>query len=452
MESNPQANAAGLRHAGHLLLVAALCGFLVIVCSGVGHASRSLGTVTLSPNSNYPRPAPCLFSALTVDQFDAFYDQAHPTNTECYALVVSGCPLTAQGESGNLPSITAFVGVTTPSVGITPKGTIVLFSADGGTSFFNFPNGGLNGLGTPSYVDDYYIANYITVQVAWASTWWDNTDNPPIKSILDEACRPATLLNYINGHYANSQFPMCAQGHSGGAAAIGYSMAWYGADKGSGGSLQTALLTSGPALSDIQSGCKYPNGPAPSTVCGSGKCVGGASTQSWQSCLEYPEGGKSDCFSSPLPYPNLGLYDAGMSLSQKTIGTGNQYSTENNCNNYSGSGIATTDLNSEWASMSLIASGANFTYSHTYVYGYLCSGRDLNPQNEDISNNTAAQGWSYQSLLTTPQTNSFPTIYRINGCTDPEMIWGQNAIAVGTPNSGFAQSESDMMNNCKIAH
>ncbi len=206
----------------------------------------------------------------------------------------------------------------------------------------------------------------------------------------------------------------------------------------------------------MQSGCEYPNGPAPSTVCGSGKCFGGASTQSWHSCLEYPEGSKSDCFSSPLPYPNLALYDAGQSVSHKTISMHNQFSNENNCNNYSGSGMATTDLNSEWASMSLIAPGANFTYSHTFVYGYLCSGRDLNPENEDISNNTAAQGWSYQSLLTTsslPPQNGFPTIYRIDGCTDPEMIWGPNAIAVGTGgNHGFQQSESDMMTNCKVPH
>ena len=106
--------------------------------------------------------------------------------------------------------------------------------------------------------------------------------------------------------------------------------------------------------------------------------------------------------------------------------------------------------------MSLIAAGANFTYSHTFVYGYLCHGRDLNPQNEDISNNSAAQGWSYQSLLTTSsgQQNSFPQIYRIDGCTDPEMIWGPNAIAIGTnpQKSGFYQSEHDMMNNCLNPH
>jgi hypothetical protein len=455
MEMKPQDKAVSPSQAAHIVVLVASFGFFVILCSGVA-AARSLGTVTLSPNSNYPRPAPCLFNTLTADQSDAFYDTNHATNTECYALVVSGCPLTALGESGTVANMTAFVAVTTPAG--TPKGTIVLLSGDGGTSFFNFPSGGLNGLQGESYTSDYYNNGYITVQVAWASTWWDNTDEPPIKSILDEACRPASLLNYINAHYAYPLAPVCAQGHSAGAAAIGYSMAWYGADKGSGGYLQTALLTSGPALSDIQSGCAYTspiNSPPPQTVCGGGKCFGGAATQSWQDCLEYPEGGKSDCFSSPLSYPNLGLYDSAQSVSNKTISHTNLYYGEDNCNNYSGSGQTTTDLNAEWASMNLIAPGANFTYSHTFVYGYLCSGRDINPQNEDISNNTAAQGWSYQSLLTTssqqPQ-NGFPTIYRIDGCTDPEMIWGPNSHAVGTVFTGFQQSESDMKTYCTVPH
>lgn len=158
------------------------------------------------------------------------------------------------------------------------------------------------------------------------------------------------------------------------------------------------------------------------------------------------------CFSSPLSYPSLSLYDSAQSVSHKTISFSNQFASENNCNNYTGSGQSTTDLNSEWASMNLIAPGANFTYSHTFVYGYLCSGRDINPQNENMSNNTAAQGWSYQSLLTTPQTNSFPQIYRIDGCTDPEMIWGPNSHAVGTVFSGFQQSEIDMETNCKDPH
>src|SRR5215472_3521525 len=234
-------------------------------------------------------------------------------------------------------------------------------------------------------------------------------------------------------------------------------MAWYEADKGSGGYLQTVLLTSGPALSDIQSGCAYDvptDSPPPTTVCGGGKCFGGAATQSWQDCLEYPEGGKSDCFSSSHLYPSLALYDSAGSVSHKTISFSNQFASENNCNNYSGSGQATTDLNSEWASMNLIAPGANFTYSHTFVYGYLCSGPDYDSSNENIPNNTAAQGWSYQSLLTTPQTNSFPQVYRIDQCTDPEMIWGPFAIAVGTngPQHGFQQSESDMKTYCTVPH
>lgn len=51
---NPQAKAAGLRQAAHVLVLAALCSFLVIFCSGVSHA-RSLGTVTEPTGTGYPR-------------------------------------------------------------------------------------------------------------------------------------------------------------------------------------------------------------------------------------------------------------------------------------------------------------------------------------------------------------------------------------------------------------
>jgi hypothetical protein len=358
-----------------------------------------------------------------------------------------------------MPPITVYVAVTTPT---TTLGTITLLSADGGTSFFNFPSGGLDGLGTPSYVNDYYHAalnntGYVTVQAAWAEDCWDNTNEPDVKSITDEACRPATLLQYISAHYAASSKPVCAQGQSGGAAAIGYSMAWYGADRNSGGSLDTVMLTSGPALSDIQSGCAYTspiNSPPPQTVCGSGKCVGGASTPSWQDCLEYPNK-LTDCFSPPNPYPHSTLYAAAQSVSRHTIGPHNPYIAENNCNNYQNNGQTTTDLNAEWASMNLIAPGANFNYPHTFAFGYLCSGPVLDPLNNNTSNNSAAQGWSYQSLLavSSSQNGGFPVIYRVDRCSGPEMIWGPNAIAVGTGgNDGYDQSKGDMITNCRSPH
>jgi hypothetical protein len=348
-----------------------------------------------------------------------------------------------------MPDLTAYVAVSTPAG--TLKGTIVLLSGDGGTSFFNFPNGGSSGLGTPSYVNDYYHAGYRTVQVAWSYFLWENTNEPPIYSIMDEACRPATLLNYFGTHFVQSGTPMCAQGHSAGAAALGYSMAWYGADRASGGYLDTVLLTAGPALSDIQSGCEYPNGPGSQTVCSGGKCVGGGSTSSWPRCLQYANE-QQDCLGNA--YQHIAQYDAAQSVSRHTISSHNPNIIENNCNNYQNNGQTTDLLNSEWGSMNLIAVGANFGYSHTFVFGYLCSGPAFDGSGNLLSNNSSAQGWSYQSLLTTSslQQNSFPAIYRIDSCAGSEMIWASGSSAVGTTQSGFHQSENDMMGQCKVPH
>jgi hypothetical protein len=170
--------------------------------------------------------------------------------------------------------------------------------------------------------------------------------------------------------------------------------------------------------------------------------------------LEYPNK-DTDCFNPSNPYLRTALYDAGQSVSRHTIGPSNPYISENNCNNYQHNGQSTTDLNSEWASMDLIAPGANYSYPKTFVFGYLCSGPVLDGNGNDLSNNTGAQGWSYQSLLTTssqfPQLG-FPEIYRIDGCSGPEMIWGQGSVAVGTPNSGYVQSKGDMITNCRNSH
>jgi hypothetical protein len=94
---------------------------------------------------------------------------------------------------------------------------------------------------------DYYYngANpYTVAQVAWLSNWNDNSSDQHIKSLVDEACRPHYLMKYINDNLSQGG-PTCAQGHSGGAAAIAYSLAFYGADRHTGGYLDTVLFTSG---------------------------------------------------------------------------------------------------------------------------------------------------------------------------------------------------------------
>lgn len=171
-------------------------------------AAQTLGSVN-EPGAIHQ--APCNFGTLQGD--DAFYDTAHPSNTSCHTVVVSNCPY--QGSATQmLPPVGAFVAVTVQPAGTTPLGTIILFSGAGGTSFFNFPYGGSNGLQGESYVKDYYNnpGHYTTVQVAWASPWEDNSLDPPIKSVKDEGCRPATLLKYIYDNYAQpATGAMCAR-------------------------------------------------------------------------------------------------------------------------------------------------------------------------------------------------------------------------------------------------
>lgn len=348
------------------------------------------------------------------------------------------------------------MAVTNVPTGVTSKGLIILLSGDGGTNFFNFPFGGDTGVAGESYARDYYYngANpYTIAQVAWLSKWNDNSSDPAIKSLVDEACRPYLLMKYINDHYSQAG-PTCAQGHSGGASQIAYSMAFYGADRHSGGYLDTVLFTSGPSESDIKSGCQYPQsgGGPPINVCSGSKCVGAIS--SWQDCLQYPNG-NNDCNSPYNSYEDILAYQTAQAVSHDTIGP--PASQANNCNNYNGTGTSTSPYDSTWANMSLVTgttANGNMSYPNTFVYAYLCTGPHLITQDGssrfiNLSNDSAAQGWSYLNLVSTGQTK----IYGVDYCQDPEMIWVNGAVALGTGGqTAFARSEDDMAQNCKIPH
>src|SRR5581483_9850 len=138
------------------------------------------------------------------------------------------------------------------------KGTIILHSGSGGTTPFQ---------GTAAQL--YASAGYSLVTLAWASQWEDT--GVATKSVATAACRPATLFSYIAQNVATSG-PKCAEGFSGGSAALAYALAWYGADS----YLDKVQLVSGPVFSDIAEGCMVPQA-SPVTVCASGQfgCVPG---------------------------------------------------------------------------------------------------------------------------------------------------------------------------------
>nr|MBA3913935.1 hypothetical protein [Terriglobales bacterium] len=255
------------------------------------------------------------------------------------------------------------------------------------------------------------------------------------------------------------------QGHSAGAAAIAYPLAWYGADRNTpGGYLDTVLFTSGPTLSDIKAGCQYPQATGPQNVCSGGVCVGGAAQ--WPDCQQYMNG-NMDCNTVPNLYPP-GTVNAAKGVDRMTIGLSNQYASET-CNNYNQDpNDNTKDLNAVWANMSLVQPtglGNNYNYPHTSVSAFLCSGPDLGPQSPpapgtseyiNYSNNSALQAWDYLSIVhgSTLQNGGTPYIYRVDSCTDPEQIWTSAAFATTTIGlqPGYIASYQAMETNCSVPH
>lgn len=177
------------------------------------------------------------------------------TGMTCEQLTVS-CPST--------DAITVTVGYVGPTMRSTPLGTIVFFGGGSGTSPAE-PNDSML-----SFAGD-YVQDYTIVNLAWASAW-AKARASGTENILLAACRPATLLNWINGSSTfHSAGAMCSQGKSAGSAAIAYSMSWYGADK----YLTNVELLAGPVLTEINQGCTY-NPPPPDVE----MCDG----QSWCLC------------------------------------------------------------------------------------------------------------------------------------------------------------------------
>jgi hypothetical protein len=157
----------------------------------------------------------------------------------CYDLSVT-CP--------NAAALEVSVRVTEPTRAA--KGTIVLHSGLGGTSFFNA--GGRDDL-----LDGYLAAGYRLVDVKWAGTpalggWWNVMSGGP-QSAKAGACRPATLFKWVfdNVHGSARDKAFCGQGHSGGSAAMSYALAWYGL----GDYFDYVMLTQGPPLGRMDCGC-----------------------------------------------------------------------------------------------------------------------------------------------------------------------------------------------------
>jgi hypothetical protein len=247
---------------------------------------------------------------------------------ECISLSIS-CPNIADPWTVTLATVTGTLGKT------------VMFS-DG--SEWARPGGA-------TYLNPLHAAGYTTVSAAWAPAWQDGNGN-----LLESACGPATLFNYVaNGGY------IALIAASGGAGAAAYTLSWYG-----GSSFLAGLwATSGPVYSDLGQGCETPKAAWITVTPSDG--------EPWQSAMNYSAG-----------VPPLMSEFTGQTCEPKSDTTSTEY------------GI--------WESESILAPGAQFPSLH--VYAQLCA-------NAPQPNNSSGQG----SLWLLPM-NAW--VVAITGCSGSE--------------------------------
>jgi hypothetical protein len=393
-------------------------------------SQMSLGTVTLtSPLQSCPT---------SVTPPDRGFDPN--VNMVCTAATLSSCP--------NNDDLTFVYGVAPPATGTTPKGTIVLFSGDGGHE----ASDGANQL---AMVESYVANGFQVVQIAWG--WplpidWEftnvtSTNNPA--SILNAACRPASFLNWVRngispnigkGIWATYKGGMCAHGHSAGSAALAYALAWYNAGASTtawgSGYLDKGVFTSGPVFSDIRQGCQVPNGNTTFI------------------CQNSPE--QTFCKGWDIPQD-----PPGSSLEYTT-----HYKTE--VNDWSGNNAVQnspacannarqTHYDATWYSMSILymppqGLQPSFTYPSTALSAWLCETTAPGVQ----GNNAPSQAQLYWGQFTNQQTQfSSLSVNAITGCPSTEDVLGGTVPDANPPESGadaILKDMKDSTNGCVRRH
>ncbi len=314
-------------------------------------------------------------------------------------------------------------GVTIQDLGITfgyltprrPKGTIIFFSQSGGTT----PGES----GAQGYPGTYYSAGFQVVQTAWDSDWEDT--GTLTKNIAYAAGRVAALLGYMKSnlydpiHFTQPSAGMCAQGSSGGSAAIAYALAWYNA----GSYLDKAVMASGPPLSDVAQGCDV-NGSNPLvTVCPAGQlgCNSANNPPSWTAPIAYTDA-------------RTGVREWSDDVTLGPSGV---------CRRTHGNTSVQASL--EWKAMS-IADGTigTFNYPQTNLTAWLCS----SVSNHGTMNDSSSEAQLFFQNFTSPSQTFGLQINGVSHCAGPEGV-SEGIAPQGE--TGRNAIEADMIASC-VAH
>ncbi len=295
-------------------------------------------------------------------------------STTCLSGATKGATCTSVTVAcPGVPDLSATLGEALPTG--TAKGTIILHSGSGGTTFFN-----------SGFANAYLNDGFRVVQLAWA-TDWEDTGGVGLKSA---SCRGATVFKYVfdNVHGGDRTTGFCAQGTSGGGAAITYSLAQYGLAN----FFDYVVIAAGPGVARMDYGCDkslYTGGPlnlcseitnAPYTYFGGGK------VNSWENTTTC--GAKS-----PLP----------------------------------------SDIK-KWAADSIVTAGANFTYPKTAMSWYFCA-------TPPVNNSTGEGKFLIDRVI--PKNNP-PDVSCYSGVCKGEAVWQD-------PNA-FNATQSEMLAQCVPNH
>jgi hypothetical protein len=376
-------------------------------------AIAATSVITPAAHSQSPAPVGTIHVGLPITCPSNFY-----TGMTCLGAEVL-CP--------NTDNIDLTIGYVTQAT-TTPTGTIVFFTGGSGTSSDFGP--------TNSFADS-YVGSYVIVYVEWASAW-EKAKASGTENLLYAACRPATLLKWVNdsgGVHPNGA--MCAQGKSAGTAAIAYSMSWYGADS----YLTNVELLAGPVLSEIDQGCMA--SPPSVTICGGGSgqpsCQTTYST-GWPTSAGYTSDKLSDISSW------TGVSDC----TQSTIT----------------SGELTTLKNMSIVDGSYSPYSPKFSFN-TKRHGWVCAGPNTNyylgatdcpGPSSDCPNNSSPQGWYWYAAPTTADSNLVVTgTNTCEGDGTGQTLYSEEAEGVEdgfdpihTTTAERTEIVSDMTTNCTV--
>src|SRR5262245_33999299 len=192
-------------------------------------------TKFVPPGLYEPHREPTQLALGTVTtQYTVPCGDSFPEGAMCTRVTVS-CPGLAEAD--------ATVAVAEPA-GV-PISTVILHNGSGGTTVFD------NGFPAALLARGVRV-----VQPVWVTDW------PVPAGGKVSSCRPATLFRWVfdNVHEGDRFRGFCALGHSGGSAAIAYSLSFYGL----GDVIDFALLNSGPPMARVDYGCEpdlYTGGP-----------------------------------------------------------------------------------------------------------------------------------------------------------------------------------------------